>query len=346
LLSVSCAALPRSLSDHLSPGRLAEVELLRREPLSRSPKEIEERYQTLVQRQTFPDFAEIYDPKNEDQLQITYARFTQEDQWGGGPDRGFGLEVIKKLVLSLDAGHTKTIVVNEHWSQDRNFSGLFYPDEIRGKTQVYDGARSVRGSERLYLFDSFRIAWAPEYDEDRGKPPRPVLYRQSLYSTSEDSRPLEQRRVPVSAPISCTRCHRSGNEFAKDFLETGERMNHESIVQDNYFNQPIEATQGFTEYLEDLNLHRDPQDRVEQIRAALLNPKRSMRVPGLYEALLGLAANQLPWLAEDKEFTGLSMFGSTLLAGVYPCSLGFCVDAIEAVVEGKYLWWQPAVAIP
>jgi hypothetical protein len=162
----------------------------------RNLEQEETRYQESVHEQTMTDLAQIYSPEHADRLQIAYASFTPESAAAPGADRGYGLHIVKRLDLPMPGGGTRTIYVNEQWPEDKNSKGLLLPDEIRIKTQVAAGDRRVKGSEKLYIFDSVRVAWGPHNREVQLA--RRTVYRRAGASNARVSR----RRSRAASAIS------------------------------------------------------------------------------------------------------------------------------------------------
>lgn len=291
---------------------------------------VEERYQRLVQEQTFADLLEVYDPKNQAHLKITYASFTPENTFGGGDDSGFGLHIVKRLELPTSNGKTRTIDVNELWAEDRQSGKLFLPDEIRIKSQAFEGERVVPGSHRLYLFDSIRVAWG-------GGPDEIQISRRSRLSS-------KAMRVPVSAPFSCLECHDSTASFAVPFLKNGEKLNHEAIVQNSHFTLPPEEMRGFTQYVDYLKKSGKSDSFIEQRKAKLKNIRSFSEVPGFLQIVERTKqANSFHWLPDDELIAGPEHL-YTHRQGVYKTEDGLLwMDALEEIFEGKYRWWEPQV---
>lgn len=296
----------------------------------------EKQYQRIVQPQILADLIEFYSPDKLAQQKITYASFTPEGS-GFGPDLGVGLHVVKRLTLPAGNGLTKIIDINEHWPEDRRSGGLFFPDEIRIKSLVFEGKRKVVGSEKLYLFDLLRLAW-----NERGEV---KIARRTRYTFDPHTQVnhLKQMRSPVASPYSCISCHRSPNNRHRIFLSASETPNYEAIVQDRYFEKPISETLGFQEYLSHLSQSGRSRDFIEKIKRSLLNPSDSMRVFGLNEELTRVfETREIHWLPEDNPASP-GEFPSDK-QGFYRTDTGFWfVDAIESIFEGKYRWWEPVV---
>jgi hypothetical protein len=330
------------LVPHLTPENIERIHVLLTPPFTgRNLEQVETEYQEIVQRQTFADMKLLYAPENAAHVSVTYPAFHPSDG-KPGKDRGFGLHVVKRLTLPLGEGKTKIIYVNEQWPEDREGDGgLFFPDEIRIQTLVFEGPRHVPGSEKLYLFDSIRLAWGQVREIE--------IARRTRYAYDEETghNRLKLMRVPVSAPLSCIGCHHSPSPLVKDFLGAGEAVNHEAIVQDGYFDRPLDETRGFRDYMSYLAKRRAPEKFVDRVRAALLDPAKSMEVPGI-EAALARSAGAFSWLPADS---GLPYGEDPLLwrnrQGVYQSSSGdWLVDATEDTFEGKYRYWFPEVAVP
>lgn len=311
---------------------------------------LEVKYQRLVQKQVFSDLQKLYDPRNASRLKITYASFEPDlylDSHGtlnvsSGDDAGFGLHVIKRLELPLADGKWRTIEVNEHWAQERLKGGLFLPDELRVKVQVADGPRRVAGSEKMYLFDSFRLAWGPSREI--------AILRRSKFDG--DAGKKKVMRVPVSAPFSCMGCHEDysmADYFSESFNHRDEARNYEAIVPDAHYKIPLEKTRGFRQYLTNLR-HRHGASRsfVEQVKKDLLDPAFSMEVPGIIPALERMK-DSFGWLPEDLPWSR-ETYSSPLLAlqqqATYPFEGLVYLDAIEDYFEGKYRWWDPEIVVP
>lgn len=322
----------------LSEGELKALqEWVGSNPLNKEQAEIH--YQEEVQRQTFSDLLEVYAPKNREHLKIAYASFTSNDSQGGGDDLGFGLHIVKRLELPVSAGKTRVIDVNELWGEDTRTGGLFLPDEIRIKTMVFEGPRKVPGSEKLYFFDSIRVAWGVSQDEV-------ALYRRTKYSFYDGKNYIKAMRVPVSAPFSCRGCHKPTSRLANAFLKEGETRNYEAIVQDSHFTLPPEQMRGFQQYVDYLKAsHRSPEF-IEKARATLKKISQASAVPGLYDAIQkAVVANERNWLSEDEPQNGSSYLYSGR-QGYYQVDGRWMKDPLEDIFEGKYRWWEPRVVIP
>ena len=330
-----------ALAPYLSPGNAERIEALLTPPYSgRNLESLEMEYQRLVQRQVYADMQLLYAPENASRVKVTYAAFHSSDG-NPGRDRGFGLHVVKRLTLPLDGGKTKIVYVNEQWPESRENGGLFLPDEIRVQTLAFEGDRRVLGSEKLYLFDSVRLAWGPRQEIK--------ISRRTRYSFDDQTgrNTLKQMRVPVSAPLSCVACHHSPTSFAGEFLAEGETMNHEAIVQDSYFDRPLAETRGFRDYMTYLRERGVPQKFIDDARTALLDPATSLGVPGINSALEH-SAHEFDWLGEDgSPSPSENPAVWRTRQGVYQARSGeWLIDATEDIFEGKYRWWFPLVVLP
>lgn len=327
-----------ALAPYLTPEKQKIVDTAMKATMKTDMGTAEKGYQQAVQAQTFRDLMQVYDPANEDKLEIAYANFTPD--WNDGQfappakDLGYGLHVIKKLTLG-----PKVIYVNEQWPSDRRTGGLFLPDAIRVRTRYLDGQRYVEGSFRDYLYDSFRVSWSNGNAEAR-------IHRTLRYTwDAEKKRNVRlQLRIPVAAPVVCLSCHGSGTSFHEAFQQQGEDRNYEAIVQDGYFKLPVESQHGYRQYL----AHLTSLGKKTDIAASdLKNAKVSMRVPRMLETLKAQVGSY-DWIGED---TGLLMPGGLsqywYRQGVYVARDGsFLLDAIEDVFEGKYHYWEPVVVVP
>ncbi len=325
------------LAPHLSPGALAKWLADLKGPFrGKDAEQLELDYQAFVQPQTFRDLQAIYDPKNADKVQVVYPSFTAEGNTPS-PDLGFGLHVVKRLVLELPSGGQKVIDVNEHWAENRRDHGLYLPDEIRIKTRVIDGQRYVPGSERQYFFDSIRLAW----DEAN----QISIHRRTRFIRRDSQiNKIKKMRVAVSAPISCMACHDSGSTLPEKFLQKGERINRESVVQDSFFTKPFDQMFGYQEYVAHLKENNVSADFVERVKRDLADPKIAFAVPGLFAGLeKGISA--FAWLDEDQELTK-NAFQKENSQGVYKRNGIWYLDAIEEIFEGKYRYWNPTTAVP
>ena len=340
----SQALLGRSeLAPELTESAAARIQELLTPPFTGANFEaLEKEYQRLVQPQTLADLRKIYDPANRSKLKFAYATFTPEEGLPGH-DRGYGFHVVKRLELPLSGKRTKVIDVNEQWPSHRGNGGLFLPDEIRIKTLVFEGDRRIEGSEKLYLFDSIRLAWGPAGEVS--------IHRRTRYEWNPETGTDRRRvmRAPVSAPISCIGCHNSPTTFAPHFLSEGESVNHEAIVQDSYFARPVTESFGFKKYL--MHLKGLAPSNGEFVKAAereLKEPARSFQVPGLYEELGRVLAHpSFSWLGDDGDtYYGVSPEVAMMRQGVYRRGQYLLVDAIEEIFEGKYRWWEPTVVLP
>lgn len=296
----------------------------------------DERYQQFVQPQSFADLMAVYDPANEDQLEIAYASYTPEGT--PGDDGGFGLHVVKRLRLPVEGGGTRIIDVNEEWPTDRVSGGLFLPDRIRVKSQVFDGQRNQPGSDRLYLFDMIHLHW----DEAL----TPHVLRRSAHDEGA-------QRVAVSAPASCRGCHqqrRVYESFARDFLASNERPDYESIVSESHFRLPPNKMRGLAQYLAHLRSSEGiSQTFVDSVSQTLKSPREATQVPGLREALQR-SITSYNWVSTDSPWKGLRGYSTEgsipLQQGTYEVNGEWYVDAVDSYTEGKYRYWFPAVIIP
>lgn len=337
------AAPSEPLAPHVTPEALARIETLRTGPFAgRNLEALEKEYQELVEPQTLADLLSVYDPENADRVEITYPSFTAERdaeprETDAGPDLGYGLHVVKRLRLSLPGGKQKIVDVNEQWSSSRETGALFLPDEIRVKTLSIEGERHVEGSERLYLFDSIRIAWGPSGE---GK-----VYRNTRYRWDEEKSLARLRtlRVPVSAPLSCLSCHHAPTRFAPEFAAEGEAISHEAIVQDGYFKRKLDETKGFRDYMAALREDGRDETFIAAAREALLDPKRRLRIPGLAEALRA-AIGSPRWLSDDRPLDATE--GTVRWQGVYTYRGKRYLDAIDDVIPGKHATWWPRTVVP
>lgn len=320
----------------LSPGELQTIQAL----LKNRPSVLnhaEEKYQKLVQKQTFKDLLEIYAPENQDKIQITYASFTPEKTEGGGDDLGFGLHIVKRLELREANGKTRVIDVNEAWGEDKKTSGLFLPDELRMKVQVFEGERYVPGSQNLYLFDSIHIAWGSQPDEG-------MIFRKTKYTNRGGTNSIKAMRVPVSAPFSCVGCHKPTSSLAKRFLEPGETRNYEAIVQNSHFKKRPEEMRGYQQYVEYLKSSGKPKEFIERVEAKLKDIRKAAEVPHFY-AVLKKGIKESNWSDQDDETVGPDYMVKDR-QGVYLFNGKYLRDPMEDTFEGKYRWWEPVIQIP
>lgn len=298
---------------------------------------LEIQYQTFVQPQTYRDLMAVYDPANAAKVQVAYPSFTSEGGPRAAADLGFGLHVVKRLVIDLPNGQQKVIDVNEHWAENRNNHGLYFPDEIRIKTRVLEGERKVPGSERQYFFDSIRLAWNENNEIS--------LARQTRYTTREGIlNKVKPMRVAVSAPISCLTCHDSGSTLYERFLGEGQAINREAIVQDGFFQKPYADMHGFQEYVAHLEQQKVSEDFLRRVRRDLNDPRQAFEVPGLF-ATLEKELRSYHWLAGDNIIERWE-YTNPKRQGAYRKKEVWYLDAIEEIFEGKYRWWEPATAVP
>ena len=298
---------------------------------------LEIKYQTFVQPQTFRDLLAIYDPANAAKIQVAYPSFTSEGGEKAAMDLGYGLHVVKRLVLNLPDGFQKVIDVNEHWTENRVNHGLYLPDEIRIKTRVLDGERKVPGSERQYFFDSIRLAWSESNEIS--------IQRQTRYTRRDGQiNRLKPMRVPVSAPISCMACHDAASTLNERFLGEGETVNREAIVQESFFEKAYFDMHGFQEYVAHLAAEQVSPDFLRRVKRDLNDPAKAFAVPGLFAAL-EKEIKSYSWLGGDSEITNWA-YTSPKRQGAYKKRETWYLDAIEEIFEGKYRWWEPATAVP
>jgi hypothetical protein len=301
----------------------------------------EMRYQEAVSAQTLADMAQIYAADNADRVKMAYVSFTAEASSTPGDDRGYGLHVVKRLELPLPGGEVKTIYVNEQWREDKPTRGLCLPDEIRIQTQVSVGRRRARGSDKLYLFDSVRIGWGP-FNRD------PQLARHTIYKRVNGRNELKPTRSAVSAPFSCTTCHGPDNHFADAFLAPGEARNYEAIVQDQYFSLPPAEMRGFKEYIAYLERSGAAPGFIQNVKTKLADLRAATAVPGLFELITSISDKDgILWLSEDSQLHDQYVEVAKGDQGVYQDAGGrWRTDALEDVIEGKYVWWEPLPVIP
>lgn len=326
----------------LTDARLASIaDLLKADRTRLNLEQEEMRYQDAVRGQTMADLAKMYAPENADRVQAAYVSFTPEAAGAPADDRGYGLHIVKRLDLRLSSGETKTIYVNEQWREDKPSKGLCLPDEIRIQTQVASGRRRVKDSDRLYIFDSVRIGWGP-FNRD------PQIARHTIYKRVNGKNEIRPTRSSVSAPFSCASCHGSGNRFADAFLGPGEDRNHEAIVQDRYFQLPPSEMRGYKEYIAYLERAGVESAFVQKAKAKLADLRSASAVPGLFELLTSTSDNDgIVWLSEDSELAIHFIEVAKDQQGVYQDAAGrWRTDALEDVIEGKYVWWEPLPVIP
>jgi hypothetical protein len=330
---------------YLTDARLESIANLLKGDRTRLNLEQEEmRYQDAVRGQTLADLAKVYAPENADRVQVAYVSFTPEASSTPGDDRGYGLHIVKRLDLPLSGssgGETKTIYVNEQWREDKPSRGLCLPDEIRIQTQVTAGRRRVRGSDKLYVFDAVRIGWGP-FNRD------PQLARHTIYKRVNGKNEFRSTRSAVSAPFSCTTCHGPDNHFADAFLASGEARNYEAIVQDRYFRLAPSEMRGYKEYIAYLERSGAEPVFIQHVKATLADRKSASAVPGLFELLTSISDNDgIVWLSEDSQLQELYIEVAKGYQGVYQDAGGrWRTDALEDVLEGKYVWWEPLPVIP
>jgi hypothetical protein len=311
------------------------------ERAARNLEQDEIRYQEAVHEQTMADLVQIYSPENLSRIQIAYASFTPESAKSPGEDRGFGLHIVKRLEMPQPGGGTRTIYVNEQWPEDKRSKGLLLPDEIRIRTQVASGARRVRGSERLYAFDSVRVAWGPHNREA-------VLARRTIYRRGGTANQLKATRTGVSAPLSCAVCHQSENRLANAFLRRGETRNYEAIVQDSQFELPPDQMRGFRQYIAYLEASGASQATIQSVSMKLSRPEIASLVPGFGEVVSSASKKgSVLWVADDTPVPPQDVEYVKGYQGVYRDRAGkWWTDAIQDVIEGKYVWWEPESVIP
>jgi len=326
---------------HLSTEHLAQVRTLLDDDRSRLNLEQEEmRYQDLVRRQTMADMALIYAPENFNRVQVAYVSFTPESAKQPGADLGYGLHIVKRLDVPLDNGDRRTIYVNEQWREERISNGLVLPDEIRIQTQVTAGPRRVKGSDRLYVFDSIRIAWNA-FNRD------PQIARHTIYKSVKGKNEIKPTRTAVSAPFSCATCHGPNNRFAEAFLGRGETRNFEAIVQDRYFELPPAEMRGYREYIAYLERSKVGADVIRSVKTKLDNPRTASAIAGLFELLESPPAEEIVWLPEDPPLDVPDANVVRSRQGVYQDPQGrWRTDSLEDLIEGKYVWWEPLAVIP
>jgi hypothetical protein len=287
------------------------------------------------------DLAQMYAPENADRVKVAYVSFTPEAATTPADDRGYGLHIVKRLDLPLSGGETKTIYVNEQWREDKPSKGICLPDEIRIQTQVTSGKRRMRGSDKLYLFDSIRVGWGP-FNRD------PQLARHTIYKQVNGKSEFRPTRSSVSAPFSCASCHGPDNRFASAFLASGEDRNYEAIVQDRYFQLPVTEMRGYKEYVAYLEKSDVGPEFVQKVKTKLADVKKASEVPGMFELLTSISdSDGVVWLSEDSQLESLYVDVAKGRQGVYQDAAGrWRTDALEDVIEGKYVWWEPLAVIP
>jgi hypothetical protein len=341
VLTVALAA-QQPYAPLLSADHLADIARLLDSDRSRLDLEREEMdYQNIVSAQTMADLVEMYAPANAERVQVAYVSFTPEAATSPAEDRGYGLHIVKRLELPAAGGETRTIYVNEQWREDKATKGLCLPDEIRIQTQVRQGSRRVTDSEKLYIFDLIRVGWGP-FNRD------PQIARRTIYRRVDGKNEIKPTRSSVSAPFSCTSCHASDNRLAAAFLAPGEERNYEAIVQDRYFQLPPEQMRGYRDYISYLERSGADAEFVQRVKTRLADIRTASAVPGLFERLTSLdASDGVIWLSEDSQLESLFVNVAQHYQGVYQDALGhWRTDALEDVVEGKYVWWEPLAVIP
>jgi hypothetical protein len=304
-------------------------------------EQVEMRHQEDVHEQTMADLAQIYAPEHADRLQVAYASFTPESAPTPGEDRGYGLHIVKRLDLPVAAGGTRTIYVNEQWPEDKATKGLLLPDEIRIRTQVASGPRRVKASEKLYAFDSVRVAWGPFNRESQ-------LARRTIYRRVNERNQFKATRTNVSAPLACAGCHQSTNRLAEAFLAPRETRNYEAIVQDSHFTMAPDKMRGFRQYISYLERSGVNRATIQRTREVLSRPKLASAVPGLLEVVVSTSRKGTTlWLGDDAYIPESDVELVRANNGVYRDQSGkWWTDAIQDVIEGKYVWWEPIPVIP
>lgn len=321
-------------------------------------------YAKLVDRQTIENLYKLYKADQEGRTKIFIAGFATEGE--RAPDGGYSpvLRVVKRYDEPLKNGKTLTIYVNEHWHaalSDDRVSGteegaLFLPDEIRIHYIVFDGQRTVPGSEKLHAFDRLRVAW-----DAQGKP---LLFRQALFDklnpeTGETSR--LQTRTPISAPRSCVTCHSSGNKFTESFKRADEsavafrmRVNNEAIVPDLEFERPMKDQLGYRQYLQALEKAGAKEAFVERVKASLANPGKSLAVPHIVELLEQKVAQResTQWIGPDYPLSRHDQAYYSNTPAKYTGKNGeLYIESIEEQLRmqellGIGLWWHQGTVFP
>lgn len=312
-------------------GARAVQETLGKSPESLNQEPIERSYQQLVQRQTFTDAAEIYDPDNASKVRVAYASFTPDRSDEPGEDLGYGFHIVKRLELTLSDGATKIIEVNEAWPENKRDGGLLPPDEIRIKTQLFEGPRHVAGSHRLFAYDSVRIAWGNDGQIQMVRRPRKIDGRATVM------------RVPVSAPGSCLRCHAPALSriYAESFARAGDAPDYESIVAPSFYGLPVERMKGYQEYLAYLKAPGNLPQVAPAVRD-LANPKKASALPEL-AAEFRQRVGVYHWVGDDGSADRGYGYGAGSLdrQGHYLSNGLILVDALEDFFYGKYDWLFP-----
>ena len=303
----------------------------------------EREYQKVLSAQSLEDIEPFYDPSAQEKIEITFPNFIPEQNPKSGRDGGWGFHVVRRLTRELKDGKTRVTYVNEHWPEDKISSGLFLPIEIRIKTQIYDGPRKVAGSEKLFGYDSIRLAW--KRGEVSPKVCRRTRFRYFKPTKENLSKPM---RMPITAPYICSTCHSAGSQLSKLYSEKGETRNYEAIVQDSQFGKKVTEMPGYVAYVDHLVAKKRPDAFIADVKKALLDPKKTFAVPGLLEGLKKPA--QDCWIEGDTEVSADEKSGQTPFEdqqGIYfsPAKKLFR-DAIEAVFPGKYEEWEPAIRVP
>ncbi len=295
-------------------------------------------YQKLVHHQTLSDLIQIYSPENEAMVRITYPEFTPDDKRGS--DLGFGFHVVRRLHLNPHSDQERIIDVNEHWDTSPTSHGLLLPDEIRVKSLVFSGQRHVRGSAALYLFDSFRVLWN---EEDK-----PQLMRQSRFFWNKTTKSTEKKdlRTPITAPFSCRSCHNSqNNKFADPFLDPGMEKDHEAIVQDTYFNRPLDQTNGFRLYMEFLSKKKSSDGFVKAVYRDLLEPRKSLRLPNMLDVLKE-SWRTFYYIGGDSPVLDHFQGYFHRWPGIYNTANGKYWDTVYQHAQTAAPWWAPEAVIP
>ena len=289
----------------------------------------------LVQSQMIENALKLYHAEVQGKVDIYLGEFAEDgENTANDLSSGPALLVVKRYQEKLPDGKTFVVFVNERWplntertvsSDEKQKGHLFLPDEVRLHAIAFDGPRGVPGSERLHVFDRWRILWDQQT--------QPHLFRHQVYGKHDaemakkwrqaadglldveegkllkDPNERLQTRVPLTT-TSCFGCHRSGSQARLAFFDelrdpsvTGPENreardklikkilaenNNESIVPEREFKKAIIDHRGSQEYLAYLEKKGYTEEFVVHVRETLQDPtkvRQAMRLPGMVEVL-------------------------------------------------------------
>ena len=241
-------------------------------PGNANSREAQRLYLNATWRQTTANLLEFYRADAGDRTEIHVEGFTAKGTVGPDGSIGPSLRVIKRLRTQLGADNYRdTYVIEVRPVADDG--SIMLPTEIRTHYNAFVGARHVRDSFVLHIFDRFYPVYGPGGDVAR-------LVRRWNGGTYRDE--------VGDTPIGCGNCHLTliTTVKAREFLQRGfpgesqevrdRRLNDEAAVQDFMFTMPLDRHFAHDEYQE--HFHKPA------MRAPMAD-RRSYHIPGMVEVL-------------------------------------------------------------